>query len=177
MTRRGSVTPRVIRTTSNNYWSIYAGLGKDGFKRPVNGQPDKGVWNWDEPVQGDSLQGWWPQRMAATESSPTTTTANRPHTCLDFGNQANYVINESRGANWQNRANGHEPAGARSAWTVCGTVTAAAPRRRPDCRLRRGRRCRAPVRMDGRCARTATDGGRSAHGQSVQRGRLSSSIR
>jgi len=92
----------------NNYWSIYAGLGKDGFKRPINGQPDKGVWNWDTPVQGDSLQGWWPQRMAATESLAGDNDGDRPHTCLDQGNQANYVINESRGANWQNRASGTE---------------------------------------------------------------------
>jgi hypothetical protein len=92
----------------NNYWSIYAGFGKDGFKRPVNGQPDKGVWNFDAPVMGDSLQGWWPQRMAATEFLGGDNDGDRPHTCLDFGNQANYVINESRGANWQNRATGTE---------------------------------------------------------------------
>jgi hypothetical protein len=94
---------------SNNYWSIYAGSGKDGYRRPVNGQPDKGVWNFDAPVNGDSLQGWWPVRYLSSEGITADIDRDRPHTCIDHGNLVNYVINQSRGANWQNRANGPEP--------------------------------------------------------------------
>jgi hypothetical protein len=80
----------------DNYWSIYAGFGKDGFSRPVNGQPSKGLWNWDEPVQGDSLQGWTPFRILATEAIAGGTDRNRPHTCIDYGNQANYIGKQGR---------------------------------------------------------------------------------
>jgi hypothetical protein len=105
---------------SNNYWSIYSGLGKDGYRRPVNGQPDKGVWNWDRPdpnwtpsgqpaLTGDSLMGWWPVRYLSSESILLDFDYDRPHTCIDHGNQVNYVINQRRGANWQNEGTGNLP--------------------------------------------------------------------
>jgi hypothetical protein len=95
--------------SASNYWSIYSGHGKDGYMRPVFGQPDKGNWNWDAPVNGDSLQGWIPVRSFSTEGGPVGSTDRlRPHTCISFGNTANLTIAQGRGANWQNRANGTE---------------------------------------------------------------------
>src|SRR5262249_34707822 len=44
----------------SNYWSI--GVGHrfpPGNTSPVP-DADTGYWDWDHPVHGDSLQGWWP---------------------------------------------------------------------------------------------------------------------
>ena len=81
-----------------NYWSIYAGFGKDGYYRPTNGVPHKGNWDFESPVNGDSLQGWWPLRdLYNTTGGQTRTDRNRPWWCMDLGNQANYRINQANG--------------------------------------------------------------------------------
>ena len=82
----------------NNYWSIYAGFGKDGFKRSVNGQPNKGTWTWEEPINGDSLQGWWPLINQYASTGGLTLADNvRPWWAIDYGNMANYRINQNNG--------------------------------------------------------------------------------
>jgi hypothetical protein len=89
-------TPSAV--TSANWWGVYAGFGKDGFYRPVNGVPHKGNWNFETPVRGDSLQGWWPLiNLYASGGGQTRTDRNRPWWALDFGNMANYVINQANG--------------------------------------------------------------------------------
>jgi hypothetical protein len=81
-----------------NWWSIYSGFGKDGFYRPVNGQPHKGVWDFETPVSGDSLQGWWPWRMPyPITGGQTRSDRNRPWWAVDIGNHANYRINQTNG--------------------------------------------------------------------------------
>ena len=42
-----------------NYWSIGTGANRGYGTNPG----DYGYWNWDNPVHGDSLQGWWPYRQ------------------------------------------------------------------------------------------------------------------
>ena len=74
----------------NNYWSIYSGFDKDGFRRPVNGQPGKGIWDFEAPVQGDSLQGWWPIRTRYYGGAGTFNDRARPFQGIDYGNNANY---------------------------------------------------------------------------------------
>jgi hypothetical protein len=83
--------------TGENYWSIYSGHGKDGYYRPSNGQPNKGLWDWEVPVHGDSLQGWWPIQTRYFGGVGTFGDRDHPVTTLDFGNQANYVINQANG--------------------------------------------------------------------------------
>ena len=81
-----------------NWWGVHAGFGKDGYNRPVNGVPHKGVWNWETPVHGDSLQGWWPLiNLYASTGGQTRTDRNRPWWALDIGNMANYRINQANG--------------------------------------------------------------------------------
>jgi hypothetical protein len=62
------------------------------------------VWTWDAPVNGDSLQGWWPRRRNDTSAIAGDPDWNRPFGTLDFGNVANYTINEDRGLNWATRS-------------------------------------------------------------------------
>jgi hypothetical protein len=89
-------TPGAV--SNSNWWGVYAGFGKDGYYRPVNGAPHKGVWDFETPVHGDSLQGWWPViNLNASTGGQTRTDRNRPWWALDFGNMANYVINQANG--------------------------------------------------------------------------------
>jgi hypothetical protein len=89
-------TPQAV--TATNWWGIYAGFGKDGFHRPVNGQPTKGVWDWETTVHADSLQGWWPLLNTwAVTGGQTRGDRNRAWWALDFGNMANYRINQANG--------------------------------------------------------------------------------
>ena len=89
-------TPGQVSAT--NWWGVYAGYGKDGYYRPINGVPHKGDWDFETPVHGDSLQGWWPLiNLYASTGGQTRTDRNRPWWALDFGNMANYVINEGNG--------------------------------------------------------------------------------
>ena len=75
-----------------NYWSV--GVGAN---RPPAGSNNarRGYWDWETPIHGDSLQGWWPMRVAYT--SATGLSANdalRQWKALDAGNNVNYVINQ-----------------------------------------------------------------------------------
>jgi hypothetical protein len=89
-------TPSAV--SAANWWGVYAGFGKDGYYRPVNGVPHKGTWDWETPVHGDSLQGWWPLiNLYASTGGNTRTDRNRPWWALDFGNMANYRINQTNG--------------------------------------------------------------------------------
>jgi hypothetical protein len=83
---------------TDNYWSIWAGFGKDGYYRPINGLAHKGVWDWEQPIHADSLQGWWPLiQLYASTGGITVPDYNRPWWALDFGNMANYRINQANG--------------------------------------------------------------------------------
>jgi hypothetical protein len=80
-----------------NYWSIHSGFGKDGYYRPTQfptgANQHKGTWDFEGPVRGDSLQGWWPIiNLYASGGGQTRTDWNRPWWCLDFGNMANYKL-------------------------------------------------------------------------------------
>jgi hypothetical protein len=89
-------TPQAVSAT--NWWGVYAGYGNDGYYRPVNGLPHRGVWDWEAPVQGDSLQGWWPLiNVYASTGGQNRSDRNRPWWALDFGNMANYRINQANG--------------------------------------------------------------------------------
>jgi hypothetical protein len=59
------------------------------------GSPN-GVWDWDhfQPGEGDSLMGWWPIRLRYELASPPLSDVSRPWFALDYGNQANYVLNQ-----------------------------------------------------------------------------------
>ena len=95
----------------SNYWSIGAAKGpavqssdnhNGGKPRPgpntgTQGNTD-GLWTFDHPVHGDSLQGWWPVRELHTNASGgTLADINRPWWAAEVGNQANYVLNEEHG--------------------------------------------------------------------------------
>jgi hypothetical protein len=81
--------------TADNYWSIYSGSGADGFRQ---GSAAKGVWNWEQTVHGDSLQGWWPLlNLYDSTGGLILPDDTRPWWGLDFGNMANYRINEANG--------------------------------------------------------------------------------
>ncbi len=82
----------------NNYW----GIGKGPNRPGVNAN---GAWNWEIPVHGDSLQGWWPIRQLHTNTfGAVRTDVNRAWWAFELGNQANYVINQGDG-----RASGSHP--------------------------------------------------------------------
>jgi hypothetical protein len=100
----------------NNYWSIYSGFGKDGYRRPVNGQPDKGNWTFDTPVQGDSLQGWTPIRTRYYGGAGTFNDRARPFQGIDYGNNSNY-----------RSSTGTRTFGVTGVWHVDGGNTVAAP--------------------------------------------------
>jgi hypothetical protein len=109
-------TPSAVSST--NWWGVYAGFGKDGFYRPTNGVPHQGVWDWEAPVHGDSLQGWWPiLNLYASTGSQTRTDRNRPWWAIDIGNMANYVINQANGRTF----------GVTGVWHRDGGALAAAP--------------------------------------------------
>src|SRR5262245_6898354 len=75
----------------SNYWSIGRGPA-------LPGKNNSGLWDWDTPLHGDSLQGWWPIRRAYTiTGGMTLDDGDRPWWALDYGNQANYVINQGPG--------------------------------------------------------------------------------
>ena len=81
-----------------NWWSVYAGSGADGYYRPVNGGVNKGVWDFENAVQGDSLQGWWPlPNIFATTGGITQIDRNRPWWAIDIGNMANYRMQGGNG--------------------------------------------------------------------------------
>ncbi len=76
---------------TGNYWEVGVGPARAGTGN------DDGLWTFDSPVHGDSLQGWWPTRFAHTNSSGAIRTdENRPWWAIENGNQANYVIPQGR---------------------------------------------------------------------------------
>ena len=103
---------------ATNYWSVGAvggalgtlngpvqpgtPSGKPRPSQPVAGGQTgtNGIWTWEHPVHGDSLQGWWPVRQYQQRlgGDPTLYTQdyNRPWWAAQYGNTANYVINERR---------------------------------------------------------------------------------
>jgi hypothetical protein len=81
-----------------NWWGVHGGFGNQGYYRPINGAYHDGVWDWESPAHGDSLQGWWPYVQVYTVTGgQTRTDRNRPWWALDYGNAANYVINQANG--------------------------------------------------------------------------------
>jgi hypothetical protein len=78
-----------------NYWSI----GVGGNEPPAgSNNARRGYWDWDNPIHGDSLQGWWPVRFPY--NSNTGLNANdrlRPWQVENIGNNVNYVINQGAG--------------------------------------------------------------------------------
>ena len=62
-------TPGKFNAT-NNWWSIGAGSGAGFHAPPAQG----GMWDFETPVNGDSLQGWWPIRNAYTSTGGLTRT-------------------------------------------------------------------------------------------------------
>jgi len=78
---------------ATNWWSIYSGTGKGGFKRPP---ARNGYWDWEPDgasyINGDSLQGWWPMRnIYNATGGQTRTDRNRAWWAVDIGNTVNYV--------------------------------------------------------------------------------------
>jgi hypothetical protein len=85
-------TPGRFSATAN-WWSIGAGRGAGFHRPPAQG----GMWDWEPTMgsylHGDSLQGWWPRRLAyGSTGGQALTDRNRPWWALDFGNQVNYVL-------------------------------------------------------------------------------------
>jgi hypothetical protein len=82
----------------SNYWSIGVGHRRPpGNTSPVpNG--DTGYWDWDHPVHGDSLMGWWPMRHNYSSSFiASLNDKERPWHAIDVGNSISYVINQGPG--------------------------------------------------------------------------------
>jgi FlgD Ig-like domain len=105
---------QISASDPNNYWRVGAVGGgnpalniaqptPNGKPRPHQSGPSgsqtntDGMWTWENPVHGDSLQGWWPIRVLHQNASGATLTDdNRPWWAVEFGNDANYVVNERR---------------------------------------------------------------------------------
>lgn len=111
---------------TGNYWSIGAGPA-----RPF--ADASGIWTFDDPVHGDSLQGWWPFRRAHTNfSGATLTDEQRPWWAVEYGNVANYVINLRRDPN-DPSAPGNRTFGVVGMWhrdpgnTITGTIPGTNP--------------------------------------------------
>ena len=86
----------------SNYWSIGVGdRHPHGTFGPSKGDivpvpnSDTGYWDWDHPVHGDSLQGWWPMRQLYSSFFITNLPDDqRPWHAIDIGNSISYVINQ-----------------------------------------------------------------------------------
>jgi hypothetical protein len=123
---------------SNNWWSIYSGTGKAGYKRPPL---RSGIWDFEPDgatyINGDSLQGWWSMRNLYNGiGGQTRTDRNRPWWAIDIGNAANYVplsrrvwpsgeyVGKSFGVNgvWHRDGGANEGTGTlpRPSWTPLG---------------------------------------------------------
>src|SRR6059036_489793 len=96
---------------NTNYWQIWAGYGPELISPTKShtyhvayssGFAGSGaMWDWETPVKGDSLQGWWPHRALYTfTADQVRPDENRPWWAIDIGNTANYTINERRGGPW-----------------------------------------------------------------------------
>src|SRR5262249_24734383 len=77
-----------------NYWSIGVGnhyprgrLGPSKGDIPPVPNVDTGYWDWDHPVHGDSLQGWWPMRhLLTTALNAVPDDKQRAWHAIDIGN-------------------------------------------------------------------------------------------
>lgn len=69
---------------AGNYWEV--GVGP---RRP--GVSSNGIWTFDLPVHGDSLQGWWPVRFPSFGDG-FVTNWERPWCATDQGNVVNEVL-------------------------------------------------------------------------------------
>jgi hypothetical protein len=116
----------------SNYWSIGVGdrrpNGVTGPNKadvlPVKDE-DMGYWDWDNPVHGDTLQGWWPMRHCYTSFFVANLTdVARPWHAIDIGNSISYVINQGPG----NR----RTYGVTSAWHEDPGVTSKTPDPDPE---------------------------------------------
>lgn len=109
-----------------NYWQIGAGPA-----RPFSNA--NGMWTFDDPVHGDSLQGWWPIRVQHTNASGAVLTdEQRPWWATPTGNVANYVINQRRDLN-DPSAPGNRTFGVIGVWhrDPGNTITATIPGTNP----------------------------------------------
>src|SRR5689334_12417975 len=99
---------------ATNYWKV----GK-GPNRPTQGAGvgTDGVWTWETPVNGDSMQGWWSIRNAhANASGAVRVDVNRPWWAIEIGNSANYVINEGRSHDYTVSMPGNRSFGVVGVW-------------------------------------------------------------
>ena len=111
----------------SNYWSIGVGhRWPRGTLGPGKGDivpvpdDDTGYWDWDHPVHGDSLQGWWPMRHNYTSFFIANYNDKlRPWHAVDVGNSLSYVINQGPGL--------RRTFGVTSAWHADPGVTGKAP--------------------------------------------------
>jgi flagellar hook capping protein FlgD len=89
----------------SNYWSVGVGhrwprgtFGPSKGDIPPVPNDDTGYWDWDHPVHGDSLQGWWPMRHNYTGFFvENLSDVWRPWHAVDIGNSISYVINQGPG--------------------------------------------------------------------------------
>jgi hypothetical protein len=87
------------KMTAGGYGPYHVGRGPAFHVR--SGTPttigSNGTWSFDRFQAGetDSLFGWWPiRRRYASTGGLTLDDTQRPWWCLDYGNQANYAINQ-----------------------------------------------------------------------------------
>lgn len=86
----------------SNYWSVGVGnrwpkgaFGPTKGDIPPVAAANTGYWDWDHPVHGDSLQGWWPMRHLYTSFFIANLNDKfRPWHAIDTGNELSYVINQ-----------------------------------------------------------------------------------
>jgi len=90
---------------TSNYWSIGVGdrrpAGTFGALKsdiPAVKAEDTGYWDWENPVHGDTLQGWWPMRHLYTSFFIANLNDKfRPWHAIDIGNTISYVISQGPG--------------------------------------------------------------------------------
>ena len=79
----------------SNYWSIGVGHRRPPGNASSVPDADMGYWDWDHPVHGDTLQGWWPARDLYNAffiaSNPDY---NRPWHAIDIGNSISNVVRQ-----------------------------------------------------------------------------------
>ena len=105
--------------SASNYWSI----GVGGYRPVAGGDPAKqGYWDFDNPVHGDSLQGWWPIRQIYTGTGGLTLPDDqRPWWAIDMGNVVNYMSNEANKRTFGVTGVWHADPGNTVTQTVTGT--------------------------------------------------------
>src|SRR5689334_22910891 len=95
---------------TGNYWEVGAGPRRPG----VNSD---GLWTWDSPVHGDSLDGWWSVRVPHFNASGAVKAdVNRPWWAIESGNIVNQVTNETRSFDYSANLPGNRTPGFIGAW-------------------------------------------------------------